>query len=259
MTQDRRQLDKHAPSPLDERARAVVERLQDHSGRQARTVVPSLIAKGARSRLRHGTWDFTQDAGQQAWLADKLVALDRHKAELCYLLCRAVGARRVVEAGTSYGASTIYLAAAVRDNLASRQPGTGQGVDEPSVGGNGTDGGVVFGTEHEPGKAAVARENLGEAGLASYAQVLEGDLRETLPGVPGPVDFMLVDIWIPVALPALQIVTPKLRPGALVVCDNVVTGRRQYVGYLDFVRDPAGPFTSVTVPGHGGLEISMKT
>ena len=80
-----------------------------------------------------------------------------------------------------------------------------------------------------------------------------------LPGAPGPVDFMLVDIWIPMALPARQIVAPKLRPGAPVVCDNVVSGRQQHAGYLDFVRDPAGPFTSVTVPGHGGLEISVKT
>src|SRR5580693_1704960 len=48
--------------------------------------------------------------------SDKLVALDRDKAELCYQLIRASDARRVVEIGTSYGVSTLYLAAAVRDN-----------------------------------------------------------------------------------------------------------------------------------------------
>ncbi|GAA1076028.1 hypothetical protein [Nocardiopsis composta] len=42
------------------------------------------------------------------------------------------------------------------------------------------------------------------------------------------------------------------------VCDNVVSGRREYADYLEYVRDPAGPFLSVTVPGQGGLEISMK-
>src|ERR1700739_2051086 len=62
----------------------------------------------------------------KAFRIDKLVALDRDKAEFCYLLCRAMGARRVVEAGTSFGVSTLYLAAAVRDN----------------------GGGVVIGTEH---------------------------------------------------------------------------------------------------------------
>ncbi|WP_133908982.1 class I SAM-dependent methyltransferase [Actinophytocola oryzae] len=101
-----------------------------------------------------------QSEGGKKWLADKLVALDPHKAELCHLLCRALSARRVVEAGTSYGVSTIYLAAAVRDTIA-------------ASGGEGE----VIGAEHEPGKAAAARENLAEAGLADYVDVREGDLR----------------------------------------------------------------------------------
>jgi predicted O-methyltransferase YrrM len=50
------------------------------------------------------------------------------------MLCRAIGARRIVEAGTSFGVSTLYLAAAVRDN----------------------GGGVVFGAEYEP-EAETAR------------------------------------------------------------------------------------------------------
>ena len=52
----------------------------------------------------------------KAFRSDKLVALDRDKAEFCYQLCRAGNARRIVEIGTSYGVSTLYLAAAVRDN-----------------------------------------------------------------------------------------------------------------------------------------------
>ncbi len=54
----------------------------------------------------------------KAFRSDKLVALDRDKAEFCYQLCRASNARRIVEAGTSYGVSTpLGLAAAVRDNI----------------------------------------------------------------------------------------------------------------------------------------------
>jgi len=53
----------------------------------------------------------------KAFRSDKLVALDRNKAEFCYQLCRANNARRIVEAGTSYGVSTLYLAAALRDNI----------------------------------------------------------------------------------------------------------------------------------------------
>lgn len=231
----------YATSPLDSRARAVVERLHARSASQTRAAIPSLVFHAVRSRLRHGTWDPTQSPETKAWLSDKLVALNPQKAALVYLLCRALGAKRVVEAGTSYGVSTIYLAAAVRDNA--------HGASAPSA---------VIGTEHEPTKVVAARKNLAEAGLAEYVDVREGDLRETLRELPEPIDFMLVDIWIPMALPALELVTPRLRPGALVVCDNVVASPKQYAAYLDYVRDPNGPFTSITIPGDGGLEISMK-
>ncbi|MER8118431.1 class I SAM-dependent methyltransferase [Streptomyces sp. NPDC094031] len=240
----------YAPSPLDDRARAVADRLHARSRRQTRTAFAPVLAHAVTSRLREGSWDPTQSADGKAWLADKLVALDPHKAALCYQLCRAIGARRVVEAGTSYGVSTIYLAAAVRDNVT-------DGTSLAAQGGGLSDA-KVFGTEHEPGKVAEARANIAAAGVSEHVDILVGDLRETLTTVRGPIDFMLVDIWIPMALPALRIVTPLLRPGALVVCDNVVSGRRQYADYLAHVRDPAGPFTSVTLPGHGGLEVSRK-
>jgi predicted O-methyltransferase YrrM len=58
------------------------------------------------TRVRNTSFD---DAAHR-FLSDKMVALDRDKAQFCYLLCRALRARRVVEAGTSFGASTLYLA-----------------------------------------------------------------------------------------------------------------------------------------------------
>jgi len=140
-------------------------------------------------------------------LADKIYALDRDKAEFCYQLCRATDARRVVEIGTSYGVSTLYLAAAVRDNVR-------------AGGGNG----IVIGTEYEPEKVRAARMHFNEAGLSSFIDLREGDLRDTLRQIEGSVDFTLVDIWIPMARPALELVAPDLRPRAVVTCDN--TGRK---------------------------------
>ncbi|MFT4201919.1 O-methyltransferase [Gordonia sp. (in: high G+C Gram-positive bacteria)] len=233
---------KLAPSPLDPRSQAVADRLLTASKRQQLPAVLPMIGHAVRSRVREGTWDPTTGEPGRKWLADKYVALDPEKAALCYLLCRSADARRVVEVGTSYGVSTIYLAAAIRDNLA-ESPG---------------ERGVVIGTEHEPGKVAAARGHLDEAGVGDFAEILAGDLRETLPTVDGPIDFVLVDIWIPMAEPALRILEPKLRRGALVVCDNVVSGASQYRAYTDYVRDPDGPFQSVTVPGQGGIEVSMK-
>jgi predicted O-methyltransferase YrrM len=173
--------------------------------------------------------------------SDKLVALDRDKAEFCYQLCRSIDARRVVEAGTSYGVSTLYLAAAVRDNVR-------------ATGGHG----MVTGTEYEPAKARVARSHFAEAGLSYFIDLREGDLRDTLKQIDGPVDFMLVDIWVPMARPALELVTPHLRPGAIVICDNTAQHRSAYADYFAFLEDPVNGFRTMTLPFDGGLEMSVR-
>lgn len=190
-------------------------------------------------REREGSLDYDNfcDKDMHRFLADKMVALDRDKAEFCYQLCRSLGATRVVEAGTSFGVSTLYLAAAVRDNQ--------------------VENGVVIGTEHEAVKAEFARENFRTAGLSEYIDLREGDLRETLQDLGGPVDFMLVDIW-DVALPALELVSPGLRPGAIVVCDNTTVDATEYRDYFEYVHNPKNHFRTMTVPFQGGFELTVR-
>jgi predicted O-methyltransferase YrrM len=210
---------------------------------------PLLAALHARSDGQIATMQRFQAAGGtpptadaiKAFRGDKLVALDRDKAEFCYQLCRANNARRIVEAGTSYGVSTLYLAAAVRDNVR-------------VAGGSG----VVIGTEYEPPKAAAARVHFEQSGLSRFIDLREGDLRETLRQIDGPVDFMLVDIWIGMARPALELVAPRLRPGAIVVCDNTSQHREEYANYFAFLADPANGFRTMTLPFEGGLEMSVR-
>jgi predicted O-methyltransferase YrrM len=175
----------------------------------------------------------------KAFLGDKLVALDRDKAEFCYQLCRATDARRIVEIGTSFGVSTLYLAAAVRDNIRA----------------SGGTGGVI-GTEYEPAKANAARAHFEQAGLSGLIDLREGDLRETLSTIEGPVDFMLVDIWIRMARPALELVTPRLRRGAIVICDNTARYRTEYADYFAFLG--SNGFRTMTLPFDGGLELSIR-
>jgi predicted O-methyltransferase YrrM len=175
----------------------------------------------------------------RAFLRDKLVALDSDKAEFCYQLCRANNARRIVEIGTSYGVSTLYLAAAIRDNVR-------------AGGGNGT----VIGTEYEPNKAAAARAHFEQAGLSRFVDLREGDLRQTLKEIEGPVDFILMDIWITMARPALELVTPHLRPGAIVIADNTRQYRSEYGEYFAFLE--AQGFRTMTLPFEGGLEMSVR-
>jgi len=222
-------------SPLnDPKLEALLDRLHAQSDAE----VDETDAYFAR-REREGSLNYENycDEDMHRFLSDKMVALDREKAEFCYQLCRSLRATRIVEAGTSFGISTLYLAAAVRDNQ--------------------VEDGVVIGTEHEASKVKVARENFKEAGLSEFIELLEGDLRQTLQDVGGPVDFMLVDIW-DVALPALELVSPSLRPGAIVVCDNTTVDAAEYRGYFEFVNDPNNRFRTMTVPYQGGFELTVR-
>ena len=229
------------PSLLDTAPIApLLNELHARSDLQARFSLPlQYFRRRFRTWLLRRPMDWDKD-GPRQFMNDKLVALDRDKARLCYCLCRATGATRVVEIGTSFGVSTIYLAAAVREN----------------INGSGRSGSVI-GTEWEPAKVAAARSNLAAAGLADLVEIREGDVRKTLQEVEGPVDFVLMDIWVPMAKPALELVIPQLRRGAIVIADNVTSFRHEYRDYLAVVRDPAGGFQSMTLPHEGGIELSV--
>jgi predicted O-methyltransferase YrrM len=216
----------------DEQLRAVLHRLHAASDDQSAAIADYYGAGAERP-----TGFESEDAPGRAFWRDKYVALDRDKAEFVYGLCRAASATRIVEAGTSFGVSTLYLAAAVRDN----------------------GGGLVTTCDIEPTKAAVASRHVDEVGLAPFVDVLVGDVRETLPGVQGPVDVLLLDIWAPIAGDVMAIVGPRLRQGGIVVADNTTARRELYAGLLGYLDDPANGFTTQTLPFEGGLEFAVRT
>jgi predicted O-methyltransferase YrrM len=227
-------------SPID----GLLDRLYVRNAGQNDALATYFTARAAEGSLDSNRFDERTNE----FLRDKLIALDRSKAEFCYHVCRALRARRVVEAGTSFGVSTLFLAAAVRDNLRQEiQDLDGRG--HPSL---------VIGTEHEKEKATMARNHFAEAGLANLIDLREGDLRETLVGVEGPVDFMLIDIWTPMARPALSLIAPHLREGAVVICDNTLQFREAYGDYFDFVHDPRNELHTMTLPFEGGLEFTVR-
>lgn len=217
----------------DHRLRGLLDRLHATSEAQEPEMVAWLRQDGWRSMA--GT-EAEVEAGRAFW-RDKYVALDRDKAELCYLLCRLRGARRIVEAGTSFGVSTLYLAAAVRDN----------------------GGGVVIGTEREPEKAAAARRHFDEAGLAEFVELREGDLRQTLAPDDGSVDALLLDIWTPMVRPTVDLVAPRIPVGGFLIADNTGVRREPYAELFEFLADPVNGFTTMTLPLTNGLELAVRT
>ncbi|WP_280420833.1 O-methyltransferase [Nocardia carnea] len=227
------------PSPLQN---PDLDRLVAELHRRSAAQITGITTYFADRAARGNAADLSElDTAANEFLADKLVALEHDKALLCHRLCLALRARRVVEVGTSYGVSTLYLAQAVR-LVTEADGGTG----------------VVIGTEKEPGKAAAAEDTFRRAGLEAYIDLREGDLRETLVNVDAPIDLALIDIWPAMARPALELITPKLRPGGLILIDNTENRPESYREAFEFIDDPANGLLTQTLPFRGGLELAVK-
>ena len=169
-------------------------------------------------------------------IKDFFVPLSPKQGTLAYMIARSIGARRVVEFGTSFGISTIYLAAAVRDN----------------------GGGVVIGSEMQPSKLERARAHLAETGLGDLAEIRAGDARETLKDPGGTVDLVLLDGAKQLYLEMLLLLTPHLRTGSVVLADNILIFRKALRPYVEHVQDPRNGFRSVTLFLGSGTEYSVR-
>jgi predicted O-methyltransferase YrrM len=190
---------------------------------------------GVRERYPNGFATLT--SREQADAFEQLyIPVSPEGGRLLYTLIRASRPSTVVEFGTSFGISTIHLAAAVRDNGAGR----------------------VISTELNAAKVARARANIAEAGLSDHVTILEGDALETLATINTPVEFVLLDGWKYLYLPLLRQLEPRLTPGALVLADDTVSMASQMADYLAYVRDPGHGYLSVPFPESDGLEISCR-
>jgi predicted O-methyltransferase YrrM len=164
-------------------------------------------------------------------LKDQPLAVSRDTGKLLYMLARSIRARSIVEFGTSFGISTLHLAAALRDN----------------------GGGRLIGSEFEPSKIKRARENLAAGGLADLVDIREGDALQTLArDLPDTIDFVLLDGAKSLYSPILSLLEQRLRSGALIVADNADDSP----DYLTRVRSADGGYLSV--PFAGDVELSMR-
>jgi predicted O-methyltransferase YrrM len=139
----------------------------------------------------------------------------------------------VLEIGGSRGYSSIWLAAGVR-NL----------------------GGRVLSLEQDPLKIEAWRRNIAEAGLEEWAELVEGDARETLAGIEDVFDVVFLDAEKEDYEQLFQLARPKLEPGALVVADNVLSHPDPLAQY-SAARQADPTLVSVTVPLDRGLELSV--
>ncbi len=181
-----------------------------------------------RARVTTSTTDYQ---AYYSRMKDFHLAVSPETGTLLYMLARAMRARSVVEFGTSFGISTLHLAAALRDN----------------------GGGRIISTEFEPSKVVHARENLTAAGLLDLVEIREGDALETLAhDLPETIDLVLLDGAKALYPSVLSLIEKHLRAGALIVADNA----DWCPDYLARVRSPQGGYLSV--PFAGDVELSTK-
>ena len=144
-------------------------------------------------------------------------------------------AKTIVEFGTSFGVSTIYLAQALKDNM----------------------GGKLISTEIEPSKCKIAELNIKNAGLSDFVEIRQGDAMQTLKNISEPIDLIFLDGWKELYLPVLKLLIPKLSNNAVILADNIYSFKKALRPYKNFVQNTSENFTSITLPFKSGIEYSV--
>jgi predicted O-methyltransferase YrrM len=197
-------------------------------------------SKNQMSKLR----DLGGDLGRPMTTQERTAALSEfyipvtpEAGRLLYSLVRATRPATIVEFGMSFGISAVHLAAGVRDN------GSGR----------------VVTTELSDTKIAAAKQTFATTGVADLITILEGDALATLQEVDGPIDFVLLDGWKDLYLPVIELLEPRLSPGALVIADNASSS--DMAPYLERVRNPDNGYVSFNflVRESDSMEVSCRT
>ena len=196
---------------------------------QGLNAMAAALPPGELARLMRSKTDYLDFYRR---LKDQPLPVSRATGALLYMLARSTGALAIVEFGTSFGISTLHLAAALRDNGA---------------------GGRLITCEFEPSKVLRARANLAAAGLDDLVEFREGDALRTLATeLPGAIDLVLLDGAKSLYPDVLALLEPRLRAGALVVADNADHSPE----YLARVRSKDAGWMST--PFGDDVEVSMR-
>jgi predicted O-methyltransferase YrrM len=167
-----------------------------------------------------------------------LLAVGPDTGQLLHILVRTMKAPHVLELGTSYGYSTLWLADAAR-----------------------AAGGRVTTMELSPEKSKYARDMATRAGVDGVVDFRVGDAVQMIPTLPHGIDFVLVDLWKDLSIPCLEGFYPKLNAGAVAVADNMLEPPMSAPAMAEYARAiRAKPgIASVLLAVGSGIEVSRLT
>ena len=168
-------------------------------------------------------------------MKDAYIAITKKQGEYIYDLLIREKAKNIIEFGTSFGISTIYLGAAAKENK-----------------------GHVITTELLDSKANRALQNFKDADVNSYIDLRIGDAMETLQNAPDNIDFLLLDGWNDLYLPLIKTLEPKLKKGAYIYTDNInFPGSKSFKEYIK--SQPEKYKTERLSENKGGVELTEYT
>ena len=175
-----------------------------------------------------------QNDAREAERSRRMLNVAPETGRLLAILVRATDAHRILEVGTSNGYSTIWLAWAAHET-----------------------GGHVTTVERAAAKAAMASTNLRRAGVSHVVTLLEGVALDVLAGQTGPYDLVFLDADRPNYLAYLDLLLPRLRPGGLLVADNIISHAHELGGFLRRVENDS-TLETLTLPVGSGVQLTYK-
>lgn len=201
-------------------------------GQAFQTVLDAYNARAEQEKI------LMQSARPENALAERdryLLHVGEDVARFLHALITARSAKYVVEVGTSYGYSTLFLADAVRAT-----------------------GGCLVTLELSEEKQDHARSQLEKAGLAGYVDWRTGDALDILSTLDRPFDFVLLDLWKELYVPCLELIHPRLAKGGIIAADNMLfpeVVRPEAKAYRERVKAKEGIVTALLPIGQG-IELS---
>jgi len=210
-------------------------------------IVPDAIEQYL-ARLNHAVDPVLQDIAEQG-AARELPLVDAEVGALLRVLAVSIGAAKILEIGTAVGYSGIWLAGALPAD------------------------GMLMTLEIDPDRAREARENFARAGLTDRTSVIVGDAERMIAKVAGPFDLVFQDGAKHLYSPLLDRIVSLLRPGGLLVTDNVLWGGKVVSGFAPVSADDDNTraiaeyndrlathpqLLTATVPLRDGVSISVK-
>ena len=206
--------------------------------RMDQTVLQVLNEYEARSKAEEKSW---RELEWNNFVTERdkfLLAVGPSTGQLINLLVKGLKAKIILEVGTSYGYSTLWLAEAARAT-----------------------GGRVITLELQAEKQRYAHERMAAAGLAEFVDFRLGDARQLLAELDGNVDFVLLDLWKDLYIPCFDLFYPRLNPGAVIVADNMLypeSAQTHAIDYRKYVRSRPD-VQSVLLQVGSGLEVTRYT